>query len=108
MKLETAVIKTKIMIPRRRSEVLSRPRLLAFLEDILDVRLLILAAPAGYGKTSLLVDYAYHTQLPVCWYSLDALDTDPQRFIAHFISALQIRFPKFGKLAFSALSEFNE
>jgi ATP/maltotriose-dependent transcriptional regulator MalT len=108
MKLETAVIKTKIMIPRRRSEVLSRPRLLAFLEDILDVRLLILAAPAGYGKTSLLVDYAYHTQLPVCWYSLDALDTDPQRFIAHFISALQIRFPKFGQLAFSALSEFNE
>jgi len=107
MRLDTVVIKTKIMIPRRRSEVLSRPRLLSILEDIIDVKLMIVAAPAGYGKTSLLVDYAYHTQLPVCWFALDTLDGDPQRFIAHFISALQMRFPKFGKLAFSALSDLN-
>ena len=108
MKLETAVIKTKIMIPRRRSEVLTRPRLLSILEDILDVKLLIVAAPAGYGKTSLLVDFTYHTQLPVCWFALDSLDGDPQRFIAHFISALQMRFPKFGKIAFGALSDLNQ
>ena len=108
MRLETSVIKTKIMIPRRRNEVLSRPRLLSILEDILDVKLMIVAAPAGYGKTSLLVDFAYHTQLPVCWYALDTLDGDPQRFIAHFISALQMRFPKFGKLAFGALADLTQ
>ena len=108
MRLDTVVIKTKIMIPRRRSEVLSRPRLLSILQDIIDVKLLIVAAPAGYGKTSLLVDYAYHTQLPVCWFALDTLDGDPQRFIAHFISALQMRFPKFGKLAFSALADLTQ
>ena len=108
MKLENAVIKTKIIIPRRRSEMLSRPRLLSILEDILDVKLLILAAPAGYGKTSLLVDFSYKTQLPVCWFSLDTLDGDPQRFIAHFVSALAHRFPSFGKMAFSALSELNQ
>lgn len=108
MKLDTAVIKTKIMVPRRRSEVLSRPRLLSIIEDILDVRLLIVAAPAGYGKTSLLVDFTYHTELPVCWYALDTLDGDIQRFVAHFISALQMRFPKFGKLAFSALADLRE
>jgi LuxR family transcriptional regulator, maltose regulon positive regulatory protein len=108
MKFDTAVIKTKIMIPRRRNEVLSRPRLLSVLQNILDVKLLILAAPAGYGKTSLLVDYAYHTKVPVCWLSLDSLDCDPQRFVAHFISALSVKFPNFGKLAFSTLSELNQ
>jgi LuxR family maltose regulon positive regulatory protein len=108
MKMDTAVIKTKIMIPRRRKEVLSRPRLLEFLQSILDYRLLILAAPAGYGKTSLLVDYACTTKLPVSWLSLDSLDCDPQRFIAHFISALTLRFPAFGKKAMAALSELNQ
>lgn len=108
MKYENAVIKTKIMIPRRRNEVLSRPRLLSILQNILDVKLLILAAPAGYGKTSLLVDYTHHTSLPICWFSLDPLDCDPQRFIAHFISALAVKFPGFGKQAFAALAELSQ
>jgi ATP/maltotriose-dependent transcriptional regulator MalT/DNA-binding SARP family transcriptional activator len=108
MNIETAVIKTKIMVPRRRNEVLTRPRLLSIIEDIIDVKLLIVAAPAGYGKTSLLVDFAYHTHLPVCWFALDTLDSDPQRFIAHFISALQMRFPKFGKLALSAFGDLSQ
>ncbi|MHC1740485.1 MAG: tetratricopeptide repeat protein [Anaerolineaceae bacterium] len=108
MKFETSVIKTKIMVPRRRNEVISRSRLLSILDEILDVKLLIVAAPAGYGKTSLLVDFSKKSHLPVCWYALDALDGDPQRFIAHFISSLQLRFPKFGKIAFSALAEFNQ
>jgi ATP/maltotriose-dependent transcriptional regulator MalT/DNA-binding SARP family transcriptional activator len=108
MKLETAVIKTKIMIPKRRREIMTRPRLLSAMQNVLDVRLLILAAPAGYGKTSLLVDYANHTKVPVCWLSLDPLDCDPQRFVAHFISALAVRFPSFGKLAFSTISELNQ
>jgi len=65
--VEFPVIRTKTLIPRRRSEILSRPRLLAILDDVLDLKLLILAAPAGYGKTSLLVDFSHHTQAPVCW-----------------------------------------
>lgn len=108
MKIETAVIKTKLMIPRRRSEVLSRPRLLSILSEIIEYKLMIVAAPAGYGKTSLLVDFSYHTELPVCWFSLDPLDNDPLRFIAHFICAMQMRFPKFGKLALSALSDLTQ
>lgn len=108
MKFETTVIKTKIMIPRRRKEVISRPRLLNFLQSIIDFKLLILAAPAGYGKTSLLVDFAQQTKLPVCWLSLDSLDCDPQRFIAHFVAGLTQRFPNFGKQAMSALAELTQ
>ncbi|KAF0111824.1 MAG: hypothetical protein FD147_626 [Chloroflexi bacterium] len=108
MNLEFPVVRTKIIIPRRRTEILSRPRLLSILENVLDLKLLILAAPAGYGKTSLLIDFAYHTQLPVCWFALDNLDCDPQRFIAHFISAIANRFPTFGEASFSALNNLNQ
>jgi LuxR family transcriptional regulator, maltose regulon positive regulatory protein len=108
MTLTVPVVRTKIIIPRRRTEILSRPRLLSILENVLDLKLLILAAPAGYGKTSLLIDFTYHTQLPVCWFAIDSLDTDPQRFIAHFITAIANRFPTFGEASFSALSNLDQ
>lgn len=102
------VTRTKIIVPRRRAEILSRPRLLALIEELIDNRLMIVAAPAGYGKTSLLVDFAHSTQLPVCWYALDSLDQDPMRFIAHFISAMNQRFPSFGKSCLSALQNMGQ
>lgn len=97
------VTRTKIILPRRRSDLLSRPRLLNLLADMLDFRLVILIAPAGYGKTFLLVDFAHHIELPVCWYALDALDHDTYRFCSHFVAAIQQRFPAFGQAALAAL-----
>lgn len=102
------VIRTKILVPRRRSELLSRSRLLKILDNTLDLKLFILAAPAGYGKTSLLVDFSHHNQAPVCWYALDALDSDPKRFVGHFIASIQEKFPEFGSMAKSALAEMNQ
>ncbi len=108
MNFGVPVVRTKIIIPRRRTEILSRPRLLSILENVLDLKLLILAAPAGYGKTSLLIDFAYHTQLPVCWFAIDSLDVDPKRFIAHFIAAIANCFPSFGEASSAALSNLDE
>src|SRR6266545_1222616 len=102
------ITRTKIIVPRRRSELLSRSRLLSLIDELLDNKLIIVAAPAGYGKTSLLVDFSQTTQYPVCWYSLDPLDQDPLRFIAHFISAFAQRFPGFGKAALAALQSMNQ
>ena len=96
MPVDIPVVRTKTIIPRRRSEILSRPRLLSILNNVLDLKLLILAAPAGYGKTSLLVDFSHHTQVPVCWLALDPLDCDPKRFINHFILSIRSKFPAFG------------
>jgi len=97
------VTRTKLIIPRRRDEILTRQRLLDILNDLLDLKLIIVAAPAGYGKTSLLIDFSNHTQWPIGWLSLDSLDQDPFRFIAHFIAAINARYPNFGQNSASIL-----
>ena len=87
---------TKILLPTRRSDVLRRPRLIEFLHQHIDRRLILISASAGYGKTTLLVDFAHDTDLPVCWYSLDEYDNDPSTFLRYLIAAIRQRFPGFG------------
>ncbi|MGB8214508.1 MAG: tetratricopeptide repeat protein [Anaerolineales bacterium] len=102
---------TKITIPGSRPEILFRARLMTYFDDILDRKLILVTAPAGYGKTSLLVDFAHKSAMPVCWLSLDALDKDPQRFVAYLIAALAERFPHFGKrsnVVLRAMTSFEQ
>ena len=108
MKTDIPVIRTKIIIPQRRREIISRSRLLNILHDILELKLLILAAPAGYGKTSLLVDFSKHTQLPICWLALDPLDNDLKRFTTHLIASIHHRFADFGEDAYSVLATMSQ
>lgn len=59
-------------------------------------KLILLHAPAGYGKTTLLVDFARHTTLPCCWYVLDHTDTDRMTFLMVLVASIRQQFPRFG------------
>jgi ATP/maltotriose-dependent transcriptional regulator MalT/DNA-binding SARP family transcriptional activator len=89
--------RTKLLVPRRPRNLLPRPRLLDLLYDLLDHRLILVTAPAGYGKTSLLTELAHDLAISVCWYALDELDRDPQRFAVHLVAAIAQQFPDFGE-----------
>jgi LuxR family maltose regulon positive regulatory protein len=104
---EESISKTKIIVPRRRVDLLSRSRLLDILLERLDRRLIIISAAAGYGKTSLLIDLVNHSDWQCCWLALDALDSDPQRFVAGIIASINERFPEFGKRSQSLLSSMT-
>jgi ATP/maltotriose-dependent transcriptional regulator MalT/two-component SAPR family response regulator len=59
-------------------------------------KLILLHAPAGYGKTTLLADFAQQTQLPCCWYMLDYTDTDRMTFLIVLLASIRQCFPNFG------------
>ncbi len=99
-----SIIQTRITPPRRRKDLVERIRLIQFLEEMIEKRLVLVSAPAGYGKTSLLVDFVSHSRIPVCWYSIDRLDIDPLRFTAYLTASIQQKFPSFGQRTFAALT----
>lgn len=98
------LIQTRITPPGRRKDLVVRQRLNQLLSEMIEKRLVLVSAPAGYGKTSLLVDFISHTYLPVCWYSIDRLDIDPSRFVAYLVASIQQKFPAFGHRTETALT----
>jgi ATP/maltotriose-dependent transcriptional regulator MalT len=76
----------KLIIPSASRPLVVRASLLAQLEEtITSKRVVALAAPAGWGKTTALAQWAGDSCLPVAWYTLDAADRDPQLFLDYLL-----------------------
>ncbi|HEY4688207.1 MAG TPA: tetratricopeptide repeat protein [Anaerolineae bacterium] len=98
------LIPTKVIIPKRMPGAVRRSHLLDFLYENLERKLLLITAPPGYGKTTLLIDFATEVDLPVCWFTLDEGDRDLNTFVSHLVASIRQQFPKFGERTMS-LSE---
>ena len=91
------LLATKLHMPASRPGQVLRPRLTARLDEGLARGLILACAPAGYGKTVLLADWARLAGHPVGWLSLDAGDNDPARFWRHAVAALDRARPGIGE-----------
>src|SRR6266540_6236581 len=115
------LLNTKLYVPPVRPQLVPRPRLLARLDTGLAGKLTLLSAPAGFGKTTLLIQglEAWGLRLVgsldlqvsslkslasrVAWVSLDAADSDPLRFWRYVIAALDRLQPDSGASALALL-----
>ena len=91
---------TKFLVPQKRREAVARPELVKTLRSGLKRRLLLVSAPPGYGKTTLLVEFVSRVKMPLVWYQLDSGDGDPIVFLTYLTEglarAVASDFPTFG------------
>ena len=93
----TPILATKLYIPRPRPNVVSRPHLLERLNEGLHRKLTLIAAPAGFGKTTLVSEWVAFIERPTAWLSLDEGENDPARFLTYLVAALQTIAPTIGE-----------
>src|SRR6476646_6548289 len=101
--MPTPILATKLYIPPPRPNVVPRPRLIARLTAGLHRKLTLIAAPAGFGKTTLVSAWVAGGDRPVAWLSLDAGDNDLARFLTYLVGAVQTIVPQLGAGVLSAL-----
>jgi LuxR family maltose regulon positive regulatory protein len=82
------LLATKVNLPRTRPDRLARSRLVQRLDAGMGQPLVLMCTPAGFGKTTLLADWAADAPLPVGWLSLDPDDNEPMRFWRYVVAAL--------------------
>jgi len=80
--------------PLTRKEWVERPDLLKSLADG-EVKLTLVAAPPGFGKTTLVAQWRSHDRRPFAWVSLETVDNDPVRLWRHVVSSLGLACPAF-------------
>jgi len=88
---------SKVSLPVRRPAIVHRQRLIDALTESLQHRLTLVSAPAGYGKTTLLLDFSQSWNQPVCWYALDERDCDLHTFLRYVVAAGRSQYPLFGE-----------
>ena len=98
---------TKLYIPLSGSNIVHRSGLNEKLNQGLSRKLILISAPAGFGKTTLLSDWINQNKIPTAWFSLDSGDNDPVDFLSYIISGIQSIHTAFGQGALKLLNSPN-
>jgi LuxR family maltose regulon positive regulatory protein len=87
------LLATKLRVPSLRDGFVARPRLTVSLDAAVNRELVVVSAPAGFGKSSAIAEWVTGCGTPVAWLSLDDADNDPVRFWRHVAAALDVARP---------------
>ncbi len=87
------LLSTKLYIPAVRPDVIRRPRLFDRVIPSATNRVVLVAAPAGYGKTTLVSSWLRESHCAAAWLSLEESDNDPVRFLQYVVRASQEIIP---------------
>ena len=94
--MASTLVTTKLYVPRPRSALVPRPRLTTLLDAGAQTAVTLVAAPAGFGKTTALTTWLAGTGRAVAWVSLDDADTEAALFWQYVIAALDAAAPGTG------------
>jgi LuxR family maltose regulon positive regulatory protein len=97
------MLATKLYVPQPQPTAVVRPRLIERLNEGLHRKLTLISAPAGFGKTTVVSEWVAGCGRPVAWLSLDEGDSDPTRFMAYLVAALQTVAANIGSGVLGAL-----
>ena len=95
--MSNLLLTTKLHVPQVRPGIVQRPHLVMRLEQGLAKKLILVSAPAGYGKTTLICEWLGACGQLIAWVSLDKGDNDPARFWANFLAACHSASSSVGK-----------
>jgi ATP/maltotriose-dependent transcriptional regulator MalT len=101
------LILNKVASPRYATPTLRRARLLDWLNDAASCRATVIAADAGYGKTTLLWQWEREVEFPCYWYKLDRNDRDWTLHISYLAESVAKRHPGFGRRTHSMLEQMG-
>jgi LuxR family maltose regulon positive regulatory protein len=98
------ILATKIVAPPSRASVVEREALFERLDRGLAVKLTVLTAPPGFGKSTLLAEWiARAGGVPAAWIAVDDADDDVLRFLSHLVAAVESIHPEAGDAALNLL-----
>jgi LuxR family maltose regulon positive regulatory protein len=106
MPLPFTLLATKLSAPLGRMHLVTRPRLLHRMHAAIRGPLTLLAAPAGWGKTTLVTAWSAEADRgawPLAWVTLDATDNDPLHFWTYVFTALNTLLPGVGETALAQM-----
>lgn len=84
-----SLLTTKLYIPQTSQNLVPRPRLFEKLNNVGSAKLILVAAPAGFGKSTLMSEWATIIDKPITWLSLDENDNNLRRFLFYLVAAIQ-------------------
>ena len=88
--MSKALLATKFFAPPRPAPDISRPILSKRLDEGLARKLTLVCAAAGFGKSTLISQWAQDCIYPSAWLSLDVDDRDPRRFLEYLVASLEV------------------